>query len=213
MTKLNDYIDNMFVSLPDNEEVRAAKQTISENMTDKYEGLLAEGKNEAEAFGTTVSEFGSIRELGKEMGWDFWEPKSSPNTESTTTVQEPSGKGAAGGTYTGSSVAESVEHAAASVVEAAKETGSTFSEWWNSQDKKARNKVINALITRGIIILILISVVGGAFGSRDGVLFLFAIVAAVALTFYPKSPLYIDFKSAKEGSEKDEPKDSTPNKG
>lgn len=71
MSKLSAYIDNMFIGLPETDEVLEAKRIIQENMTEKYEDLLAQGKNEAEAFGTVAGEFGSMEELCDEMGWDF----------------------------------------------------------------------------------------------------------------------------------------------
>ena len=47
-----------------------ARLQITENMEEKYEQLIAEGKNENEALGIVISEFGSIEEIKKELGID-----------------------------------------------------------------------------------------------------------------------------------------------
>lgn len=68
MEKLRIFLDNMFLSLPDTPEAREAKAHILEGMADRYEALLAQGKNENEAFGAVIGEFGSVEELRRELG-------------------------------------------------------------------------------------------------------------------------------------------------
>ena len=63
MEKIRNFVENMFLSLPDTPEVREAKAHILEGMTDRYEALLAQGKNGDEAFGVVAGEFGSMEEL------------------------------------------------------------------------------------------------------------------------------------------------------
>ncbi|WP_343252931.1 permease prefix domain 1-containing protein [Ligaoa zhengdingensis] len=66
--KIRDFVEAMFAGLPKSREVVEAKLGIIETMQDKYEALLSEGKNKNEAFGTVISEFGSIDELRRELG-------------------------------------------------------------------------------------------------------------------------------------------------
>lgn len=66
--KIRDFVEAMFSSLPKSREVVEAKLGIIETMQDKYEALLAGGKNENEAFGMVISELGSIDELRWEFG-------------------------------------------------------------------------------------------------------------------------------------------------
>ena len=68
MEKIRNFVENMFLSLPDTPEVREAKAHILEGMTDRYEALLAQGKNGDEAFGVVAGEFGSMEELRQELG-------------------------------------------------------------------------------------------------------------------------------------------------
>jgi len=63
MEVIKNYVDTMFVNLPQTEELLAIKEDILLNMVEKYQELLAEGKPENEAIGTVIAEFGSIEEL------------------------------------------------------------------------------------------------------------------------------------------------------
>lgn len=67
MEHIKNYLDAMFASLPQTPEAAAMKQGILENMEEKYQSLLREGKNEHEALGLVISQFGSIEELKKEL--------------------------------------------------------------------------------------------------------------------------------------------------
>ncbi len=67
MNQIKVFVDNMFATVPQTPEVITAKANITEMMVDKYEAFIAEGKNENEAFGIVVSEFGSIDEILAEM--------------------------------------------------------------------------------------------------------------------------------------------------
>lgn len=68
MEKLRNFVENMFCSFPDTSEVREAKAHILEGMEDRYEALLSQGKNEDEALGIVLGEFGSMEELRQELG-------------------------------------------------------------------------------------------------------------------------------------------------
>jgi len=62
------YLNNMFASLPRNEQTLRLKQNILSNMEEKYYELKNEGKSENEAVGIVISEFGNIDELVSELG-------------------------------------------------------------------------------------------------------------------------------------------------
>lgn len=63
MDIIMNYLESMFRQMPDTEETRRARAELSSMMEDKYAELIREGKNENEAIGTVIAEFGSIEEL------------------------------------------------------------------------------------------------------------------------------------------------------
>lgn len=70
MDTIFNYLENMFSSLPQTEEVLRAKSELASMMEDKYNELLAEGKTDNEAVGIVISEFGNLKELAAELGID-----------------------------------------------------------------------------------------------------------------------------------------------
>lgn len=68
METIKTYLDNMFRSWPDTEEVRRIRGELLSDMADKYNEMKASGKSENEAVGIVISEFGNIDELMQEMG-------------------------------------------------------------------------------------------------------------------------------------------------
>ena len=66
MDVLDNYLENIFKGLPNSEETKKTKQELSSMMEDKYNELLAQGKNENEAIGIVISEVGSVEELFSE---------------------------------------------------------------------------------------------------------------------------------------------------
>lgn len=68
METIQNYLDNMFASLPKTEQMAELKHNILSNMEDKYNELKKEGKSENEAIGIVISEFGNIDELINELG-------------------------------------------------------------------------------------------------------------------------------------------------
>lgn len=57
------YIENMFATLPQTDEVLRAKRELLAMMEDKYNELKAEGRNENEAVGKVIAEFGNVDEI------------------------------------------------------------------------------------------------------------------------------------------------------
>lgn len=68
METLKNYLENMFLSLPNTLEVRRAKHELWQMMEDKYTELKNEGRTENEAIGIVISEFGNLDELAEELG-------------------------------------------------------------------------------------------------------------------------------------------------
>lgn len=88
MSKIQIYVENSFASLPRTKEVAEVKMNIIESMEERYEALLKEGKNENEAFGAVISEFGSMDEIRQELG--ISEDQDSPTAASTAGSYPPS---------------------------------------------------------------------------------------------------------------------------
>lgn len=176
MSKLSAYIDNMFIGLPETDEVLDAKRIIKENMTEKYEDLIAQGKNEAEAFGTVAGEFGSMEELCKEMGWDFTRgSESSFNAHVNAGAQN---------------FKDAAKEAAEKTSQAAEETVEEVKSWGSKWNTRENRRILATLIVRYIAAAIIIAVL--AYLLRDSAAsFLLIGIAVLFVSFYPKSPLYV----------------------
>lgn len=68
MSKVTDYIDNLFFLMPRTEAAAEMRLKLIESSEDKYEALRGWGKSEEEALGIVVSEFGSMEEICAELG-------------------------------------------------------------------------------------------------------------------------------------------------
>lgn len=68
MNTIRNYIDNMFLGLPQTDDVIRAKNELLAMMEDKYNELKNSGKTENEAIGIVISEFGNLDELGDTLG-------------------------------------------------------------------------------------------------------------------------------------------------
>ncbi len=81
MEAIREYLNNLFMSLPETPEVLRAKAELLEMMEDKYEEMLQQGKTEAEAVGIVISEFGNLEELAEELGIDIYMKKNAQTVE------------------------------------------------------------------------------------------------------------------------------------
>jgi len=63
MEAIRTYLDNVFAAFPQTERVRALKGEMLAGMEEKYLALKAQGKNEHEAVGNVIANFGSIDEI------------------------------------------------------------------------------------------------------------------------------------------------------
>lgn len=70
METIKNYLESMFMSLPNTPEIYKAKDELWQMMEDKYTELKAEGKTENEAVGIVISEFGNLDEIAKDLGID-----------------------------------------------------------------------------------------------------------------------------------------------
>lgn len=68
METIKSYLDNIFKTLPQTEEVAKLKVEMLSDMEAKYQELREEGLSENEAIGKVIGEFGNIDELLEEMG-------------------------------------------------------------------------------------------------------------------------------------------------
>lgn len=69
MEVIRNYINAIFSSLPKTPEVLRLQAEMMENMEDKYNDLLREGKSENEAIGIVIASIGSAEEL--KAGFDI----------------------------------------------------------------------------------------------------------------------------------------------
>lgn len=68
METIKNYLESMFLNLPNTPEVYRAKSELLQMMEDKYTELKEEGKSENEAIGIVISEFGNLDELAADLG-------------------------------------------------------------------------------------------------------------------------------------------------
>ena len=68
METIKNYLDALFLKLPDTYEVRNAKKDLLALSEDKYEQLMNEGMAEHEAVGRVISDFGSLDEIAADLG-------------------------------------------------------------------------------------------------------------------------------------------------
>ena len=85
MNTINNYVETMFMNLPDTEELQLMKDDILGNMEEKYQELLVSGSSENEAIGLVISEFGNIDELLNEFEF---KNQSIKNNDSFNTLKK-----------------------------------------------------------------------------------------------------------------------------
>jgi multisubunit Na+/H+ antiporter MnhG subunit len=65
--RLREYIDNLFATAPSNRKTVEVKEEILQNLTDKYNDLIAQGKSEDVAFNIAVASIGDVSDLIREL--------------------------------------------------------------------------------------------------------------------------------------------------
>ena len=68
METLRNYLNSMFERYPATPEAERAKAELWQMMEDKYNELIADGRNESEAVGIVISEFGDLNEVADSLG-------------------------------------------------------------------------------------------------------------------------------------------------
>ncbi len=68
MNTIRNYINAMFSTLPKTPEMLRLQAEMLENLEEKYNDLLASGKNESEAIGIVLADVGSAEELRAGLG-------------------------------------------------------------------------------------------------------------------------------------------------
>lgn len=67
MDSLVTYVNNTFSAVPQTEEIKKLKSKILDRMSNRYDILKSEGKNDNEITGIIISEFSNISELINEQ--------------------------------------------------------------------------------------------------------------------------------------------------
>lgn len=65
--KIRIYVNNLFKDAPNTKKVNDMKDEIISNAIDKYNDLIAEGKNEKDAYEKATSEIGNVDEIVSEL--------------------------------------------------------------------------------------------------------------------------------------------------
>ncbi len=68
MDTIKNYLETMFMQLPNTREVLKAKAELGQMMEDKFNELISEGKPENEAIATVLAEFGNLDEIAETLG-------------------------------------------------------------------------------------------------------------------------------------------------
>lgn len=68
MDTLKNYLETMFMQLPNTTEVLKAKAELGQMMEDKFNEMVKEGKPENEAIATVLAEFGNLDEIAETLG-------------------------------------------------------------------------------------------------------------------------------------------------
>lgn len=101
METIKNYLETMFMNLPNTPEVRRAKDELGQMMEDKFAELIEEGRTENEAVGTVISEFGNLNELADVLGINVYvNPQVDAQSESSNQSEGMGQNGAVNGTDT-----------------------------------------------------------------------------------------------------------------
>ena len=63
MVTIKDYLEELFGDIPDSAEKEDIKQEIMQNLEEKVQDLIQEGKTEEDAINKSIVEFGDIHEI------------------------------------------------------------------------------------------------------------------------------------------------------
>lgn len=86
MNTIKNYVETMFMNLPDTVELKELQEDILVNMEEKYQELIETGVSENEAVGLVISEFGNIDEIMNELSIDQEKEEEVTTTPNLTTL-------------------------------------------------------------------------------------------------------------------------------
>lgn len=89
MEKIITYVNNVFSSCPHTEEAARIKMQFIDTLIEKYQALIAEGKNEHEAFGTVIAGFGDIEEIKKTLQSNASSEQTVSSSPQNTDAKQP----------------------------------------------------------------------------------------------------------------------------
>lgn len=90
MEAIRNYLDGLFIKMPDTEEIREAKASMERKMEARYQDLKAQGKTESEAIGIVFSEYASPV-TSKEQNDSTTNPYQSTETKKKSKEKKTSG--------------------------------------------------------------------------------------------------------------------------
>jgi len=67
MKKIREYIDEMFIEIPGSEQKEVVKEEVIQNLEEKVDDLIQQGKAEEDAINKAIVDFGSIDDIKKEL--------------------------------------------------------------------------------------------------------------------------------------------------
>ncbi len=65
MDVIKNYVDGLFLKMPNTQEMREAKETLERRMQARYQELVSQGKSESEALGIVFGEYGTSHGQGE----------------------------------------------------------------------------------------------------------------------------------------------------
>lgn len=68
MKSIREHVERLFKDVPKSEQAETIKHEIAENMEEKVNDLMKQGKEEEDAINKTLIEFGDIDEIKDELG-------------------------------------------------------------------------------------------------------------------------------------------------
>lgn len=74
MEAIRNYLDAMFIKLPDTEETRAAKEALGKKMEGRYQELMSQGKSESEAIGMVIAEYSAKSGTSSQGSYQEYSP-------------------------------------------------------------------------------------------------------------------------------------------
>ena len=82
--KLRDYIESVFSDAPDCRKTRELKEEMYQNLCDKYDDLLSDGRSEAAAYNIAISGVGDISGIIDSLKEEYGEQAKNESSQNST---------------------------------------------------------------------------------------------------------------------------------